>query len=283
MTATAARPRHGKRAERQHTTRGDGRLGHRGRGTLRLAMASQVLVLACLALAPSATATPTTTLKVTAIPIPGFPGTGYILDAGAEVVVQMTISGDEYAGAPSPLTQATFYTPPGVTLTTAGFADCASTVLERIGPTGCPATSHAGPIGEGVGVVSFGNERVEEKVSIQGFFSASGGLTFFTQGTTPAAFEFLEDGQWSAASAPFGRKFVVNVPLVETVPDAPDASVTSFRVLVGAAYRRAGKTVSYITLPKRCPKGGFLLKAELKFLSGEVVPATYDQPCPPRR
>ena len=42
-----------------------------------LALACQVLlVLACLACAPAATATPTTTLKVTSIPIPGFPGTG---------------------------------------------------------------------------------------------------------------------------------------------------------------------------------------------------------------
>jgi len=257
---------------------------HQKGGTLRVAVACQaLLVLACLASAPAATATPTTTLKVTSIPIPGFPGTGYILDAGAETVVQMTISGNEYAGAPSPLTQAIFYIPPGVTLTTTGFADCATTVLERIGPTGCPTSSHAGPIGEGLGVVSFGNERVEEKVSIQGFFSSSGGLTFYTQGTTPAAFEFLEDGSWATATAPYGRKFTVNVPLVETVPDAPDASVTSFRVLVGAAYKRGGKTVSYITLPKHCPKGGFLLKAELKFLSGEVVPSSYDQPCPRRR
>jgi len=260
------------------------RADHRKVGTLRVVVACQaLLVLVCLASTPVATATPTTTLKVTSIPIPGFPGTGYILDAGAETVVQMTISGNEYAGAPSPLTQAIFYIPPGVTLTTTGFADCATTVLERIGPAGCPMSSHAGPVGEGLGVVSFGNERVEEKVSIQGFFSATGGLTFYTQGTTPAAFEFLEDGSWATASAPYGRKFTVNVPLVETVPDAPDASVTSFRVFVGAAYKRGGKTVSYITLPKHCPKGGFLLKAELKFLSGEVVPASYDQPCPRHR
>jgi hypothetical protein len=255
-----------------------------GRRWPHLALACQVLlVLACLASAPAATATPTTTLKVTSIPIPGFPGTGYILGAGAEVVVQMTIGGNEYAGAPSPLTQASFYIPPGVVLTTAGFADCASAVLERIGVTGCPMSSHAGPVGEGLGVVSFGNERVEEKVSIQGFFSSSGGLTFFTQGTTPAAFELLEAGHWAAASAPYGRKFVVDVPLVETVPGAPDASVTSFRVVVGTAYKRGAKTISYITLPKRCPRSGFLLKAELTFLSGEVVPVTYDQPCPGRR
>jgi hypothetical protein len=286
---TEAAGTHGRRGQiaRAHTAEvlDASRAGRReGGGTIRGALACQVLLfLACLASAPAAAATPTTTLKVTSIAIPGFPGTGYILGAGAEVVVQMTIGGSEYAGAPSPLTQASFYIPPGVVLTTAGFADCAPSLLERIGVTACPMGSRAGPVGEGLGVVSFGNERVEEKVSIQGFFSASGGLTFYTQGTTPAAFEFLEAGHWAAASTPYGRKFVVDVPLVETVPGAPDASVTSFRVLVGAAYKRGKKTISYITLPKRCPSRGFLLKAELKFLSGEVVPATYDQPCPRRR
>jgi hypothetical protein len=249
-----------------------------------LAWACEILLLlAWLLSAPCATAAPTATLKVTSIPIPGFPGTGYILDAGAEVETQMTISGTEYAGAPSPLTELTFYIPPEVKLTTAGFADCSTSVLERIGTSGCPKGAQAGPIGEGLGVVSFGNERVEESVSIQGFFDASGGLTFYTRGSTPAAFEFLEPGHWAPASAPYGRTFVVEVPLVETVPGAPDASVLSFRVVIGAAYRRNGKTVSYITLPKRCPKRGFLLKAELRFLSGETTTATYDQPCPPRR
>src|SRR6202050_5785333 len=139
---TEATGTHGRRGETAaadlpdalDSSRADRRKGGWG---LPLALACQVLlVLASLASAPAATATPTTTLKVTSIPIPGFPGTGYILDAGAETVVQMTISGNEYAGAPSPLTQAIFYIPPGVTLTTTGFADCATTVLERIGPTG---------------------------------------------------------------------------------------------------------------------------------------------------
>jgi hypothetical protein len=40
------------------------------------------------------------------------------------------------------------------------------------------------------------------------------------------------------------------LPLVETVPGALDASILSFKVTVGAAYKKGKKTVSYITLPK---------------------------------
>jgi hypothetical protein len=242
-----------------------------------------LLVLLGLTLAGTASAMPTATLRVTPIPIPGFSGTGDILGAGAEVEAKMTISGSEYAGAPSPLTQITFYSPAGTRIASSGFVDCPPSVLERIGASGCPKSSDAGPVGEGLGVVSFGTERVPETVSIQGFFSPSGGLTFYVQGRSPAAFEILEKGYWGSASAPYEQKFVVEVPLIETVPGASDASVLSFRVTVGAAYRRGKKTVSYITLPKRCPKDGFPLKAELKFLSGEILPVTYTQPCPRRR
>ena len=56
------------------------------------------------------------------------------------------------------------------------------------------------------------------------------------------------------ASAPYGPEMTVELPLVETVPGADDASILSFKVKVGAAYKRDGKTVSYITLPRRAPK-----------------------------
>ncbi len=241
------------------------------------------VILSSLALAPTAAAAPKVTFRTTPIPIPGFPGTGDILGAGAEVEVQVTIAGTEYGGFPSPLVGLTIYAPSGVEVTSKGFGSCASAVLEADGPTGCPKNSRAGPTGEGLGVVSFGGERVNEKVSLQSFFSPTGGLTFDAVGRTPTSFEILEQGAWSMASAPYGPELTVVLPLVETVPGADDASILSFKVKVGAAYRRGHKTMSYITLPGQCPKGGAPLKAELKFMSGETVTIAYRQPCPKHR
>ncbi len=238
------------------------------------------LVLACLALTASASATPTATLKVTPIPIPGFPGTGNVLGAGAEVQVQVTIGGSEYAGSPSPLTGAVFYAPLGFKVTPKGFVTCAPSVLEASGPTGCPKSSRAGPIGEGLGVVTFGAERVNEKVSIQAFFAPDDGLTFYVEGRTPTSFEILEKAFWMKAAAPFGLGLNIEIPLIETLPGADDASVLSFKVTVGAAYWKAKRMVSYLTLPKTCPKNGFPVKSELKFLSGETVTVAYKQLCP---
>ncbi len=149
------------------------------------------VVLALLWVTGVAAAAPTVTLKVKALPIPGFPGTGDALGAGADVEVQVTISGSEYGGYPSPLTGINLYSPSGSKITPTGFATCA-------------------------------------------------------------------DG-------------------------ANDASVTSFTVKVGAAYRRGKQTVSYFTQPKQCPRGGFPAKLEMKFLSGEVATVTDSVPCPRRR
>jgi hypothetical protein len=238
-------------------------------------------VLASLALAPVAAGAPTATLKVSAIPIPGFPGTGDILGAGAEVEVAMTISGTEYGGFPSPLTGLSFYAPAGVGVHTAGFPICEPSVLEAIGPVGCPKKSIAGPPGVGLGVVAFGGERGPESVSIQNFFAAKG-LNFYVEGKTPSSFQILEKAHWIPAAPPFGKAVLVEVPLVETVPNGPDASVLSFKVKVGAAYKRGKKTVSYITQPKTCPAGGFPVKVELKFLSGEATTVADKVPCPKR-
>jgi hypothetical protein len=82
------------------------------------------------------------------------------------------------------------------------------------------------------------------------------------------------------ASAPFGPEMLVEMPLIETNPGGYDASVISFEVEVGAARREGKKTVSYLTQPRRCPRGGFPVKLELKFLSGRTVPASDAVPCP---
>ena len=163
-----------------------------------------------------------------------------------------------------------------------GFVTCVPSVLENSGPSSCPRKSIAGPLGEGLGVVSFGDEQVRESVSIQPFFAPGGGLVFYVDGSTPVSLQIVEKAHWVSGGAAFGPEAIVEVPLVETVPGAPDASILSFKVTVGAAYRKGKQTISYITLPKKCPRGGFSIKAELKFDSGESTTVPYRAPCPRR-
>jgi hypothetical protein len=236
--------------------------------------------VALASLAPVAAAAPAVTFKATTVPIPGFPGTGNILGAGAEVETEATITGIEYGGFPSPLVLLTIASPAGTRVDSDGFATCTQAVLETDGPQGCPKKSSAGPVGEGLGVVSFGHEQVREKVSIQGFFAPGNTLLFFVDGTTPTSLEIIEKAHWVSGIPPFGPEAVVELPLVETVPGALDASILSFKVTIGAARRQGKKTISYITLPKKCSRAGPLIKAEFKFDSGESTTASYKPPCP---
>ena len=62
------------------------------------------------------------------MPIPGFPGTGNILGAGAASEAEYTISGTEYGGFPPPLIGVKFYGPASAKLHPQGFATCAPSV-----------------------------------------------------------------------------------------------------------------------------------------------------------
>jgi hypothetical protein len=251
------------------------------------------MTLVCMAIVAvlpvTAAAAPIVTVKAKVLPVPinpasakspNYPKTGNILGAGASVETQFTISGTEYGGFPSPLTGVIVYLPAGTKLHPQGFATCSSAILESHEVQKCPRKSIASPKGEVLGVVSFGATRVQEKASVQAFFTTGGKLAFFTEGTHPASLEILSTGSFSGASSPFGQKLTAAVPLVLTVPEAPYASVESIRIKVGAAFMQGKKLISYGTVPKKCPKGGFPAKTELKFFSGETSTASIKVPCP---
>jgi hypothetical protein len=121
---------------------------------------------------------------------------------------------------------------------------------------------------------------VQEKLSLQAFFAPGDKLAFFAEGTSPASIEVLTTGSLTMAPPPFGPKFTAAVPLVVTVPEAPYGSALSIKGVIGAAYKQGKKLISYGTVPKTCPKGGFKGKVEVTFLSGETVTDEPTVPCP---
>jgi hypothetical protein len=246
----------------------------------RMSVGLAVVGLACLGLTAPASAAPTFTFKTVALPIPGFPGTGDILGAGAVIQVEGEISGTEYGGFPPPLIGIRYFAPAGAKLHPQGFASCATTAIEGNGPAACPKKSIAGPKGVGVGIVSFGSERVRETASVQPFFAPAGGLELFLNGSTPVSLEILAAGQFVNSSPPFSVEFIGEVPLIETVPGALDASILKGTVRIGAAYKQGKRMISYVTVPKKCAKGGWPVKVELSFLGGATADASYKMPCP---
>jgi hypothetical protein len=253
----------------------------------RISTCLAVLGLAVLGLSATASAAPKITMKAEAVPIPGFPHTGNILGAGAALKSEFTIEGTEYGGFPAPLTGVKFYGPASAKLHPQGFSTCAPSVIETQGTGPCPRASKAGPVGEGSGVVSFGTERVSETATIEPFFAPGGNLEFFAKGVSPVSIELLSKGSVVSSSPPFGPTVLAEVPLIESVPGALDASEKQIEVQVGAAYKKGKKTFYYITVPKKCPKGGFPLKVVMEFGNinnpkepGEKAEASYKAPCP---
>lgn len=237
-----------------------------------------------------AQATPTAvTLKLKGVPIhvdptrangPTYPGTGDTLGAGTDVEGEFRISGTEYGGFPPPLTGVTFIAPSGVKLHPQGFATCSLAILESHEVAQCPKKSAASSVGSVAGVVSFGETRVHEGLTLQLFFAPNNEIAFYAEGRSPTVVEVMGRVSFTYPGDGSGPKFTAAVPLVETVPGAPYGVVETGKLTVGAAFMQKGKLISYITLPKTCPKGGFPVRAELKFLIGEPVTVHTKMPCP---
>jgi hypothetical protein len=241
-------------------------------------------------LSATASAIPVVKLKAEPVPIPGFPHTGYILGHGTALKAEYSISGTEYGGFPPPLIGIDFYLPAGTKLHPSGFPTCPLPTLEPagLGPRFCPKGSEAGPPGTVTGYVAFGDKVVPETATIEPFYAPDGGLEFFTFGHEPVLLEIISRGHYvNVDREGFGQKLTAQVPLVETVPGAQDASVERIEVEVGSAIKSKGKTIYYGRLPVKCPKGGFTVRSDLMFaglggLSPSTVTVSYKAPCPRR-
>jgi hypothetical protein len=247
---------------------------------VRRAPALCLALLGSAALAAPATASaeeipaPTLKVKAAAVPIPGFPGTGNFYGKGADVEATLEISGSGYGASPQnpkgsvpPISGVNVYLPKGVKLHPSGFGTCAEATLKNLGPSGCPKSSVASPIGSVLGEVTFGTERVPENATLQGFFGPASSILFYTQGSSPVSLEVVSTGRFVRSSGKYSWELKTLVPPVATVPGAPLASVSRIHIKSGAAFRSHGKVIPYGTVPQRgeCPKGGFFGKTEVTF------------------
>jgi hypothetical protein len=245
---------------------------------------------------------PVLEVKAAAVPIPGFPGTGNLYGKGADVEANVEITGSGYGataqnpkGSVPPISAVNVYLPKGVKLHPSGFGSCTEATLENIGPSGCPKSSVASPIGSVLGEVTFGSERVPETATLQGFFGPGGSILFYTQGSTPVSLEVVSSGRFVRSTGKYSWELKTLVPPVATVPGAPLASVSRIHIKAGAAYKLHGKVIPYGTVPKKgeCPKGGFFGKTEVTFggsfggerefgIPAKTVSNVIRVPCPPR-
>jgi hypothetical protein len=218
------------------------------------------------------------------------------LGAGTTIAFAFTVS-TTTGHVPSPLTGVELLYPANLGLATSGLglATCTAQTLEELGPEGCPSESQMG-YGTGLVEVPFGPEILQETATTRVFMANLNeghlGLVFYAVGETPVAAEIVFPGLVLPASDPYGGDLSTTIPLVPTLPGAPDAAVVKLSTTIGPEHltyyeRVRGRYLPYhprgIVLPRTCPRGGFKFAARFTFQDTTHAAARTAVPCPRRR
>ncbi len=195
---------------------------------------------------------------------------------------------------PSPLTSLDLYYPDNLGIGTSGLGleTCSAATLETYGPEGCPSQSQMG-YGKGLVEIPFGPEILSETTQTMIFMAhvhdGHLGLLFYANGHAPVAAQIVFHGLVLPASSPFGGDLDTTIPLVPTLPEAPNAALVQLRSTIGPLHltyyeHTRGKFRSYqprgIILPSTCPRGGFHFAASFSFEDGSHTSAHATVPCP---
>jgi hypothetical protein len=182
----------------------------------------------------------------------------------------------------------------GIAFSRLGLVTCTTTQLEASGVAGCQEDSIMG-FGEATAEISLGSDVVGEPVPLtilrapdeEGHIA----LLFDAVGSTPLNTSAIFPGALLPASPPFGGQVSINVPLIPSVPGAPDVSIVRLHATLGPSgviYFKPleGRTIVYqppgILLPDTCPKGGFPFAAQFSFVGGAHASARTTEACPAR-
>jgi hypothetical protein len=251
----------------------------------RVALGALATVLLCLCAAPTAGATQSVTLGASFTP--------YRL--GAPTTIHFDLQIQAPAGQiPSALTEVEVRYPQnlGFALSGLGLAVCSAATLEAVGTSGCPVNSIMGR-GNALAELRFGQQLVTENASIsiarapdqEGHIA----LLLYASGPSPVNTQILSPAQLLPTSPPFGGRLNMQLPIIPSVPGAPDVAIVSLRVTLGPQgltyYEQTeGNTLAYtpkgILLPSTCPHKGFPFAATLSFLDGTHPRANTTLPCP---
>jgi hypothetical protein len=180
----------------------------------------------------------------------------------------------------------------GFALSGLGLTVCSPAMLEAAGAGGCPANSIMGR-GNAVAELRFGAQLVNEGASIsiarapdqEGHIA----LLLYASGPSPVNTQILSPAQLLPSGPPFGGRLDMQLPVIPSVPGAPDVAIVSMNVTLGPQgltyYEQTeGSTLAYtpkgILLPSTCPRGGFPFAATFSFLDGSRPTAHTAVPCP---
>jgi hypothetical protein len=253
-------------------------------GTLALGAA----LLACTSLPAPAGAAQTVTLHTSFSPDR--------LGASTTIGFGFEIAGLDGA-LPSPLESVSLRLPAGIDYlsTTLGLAICQPAALLERGLAGCSPNSRLGS-GSAFVEVPFGESAGHEIPNIEAFMGPphDGNIVvlFYADGREPVYAQIVFEGELIAGSQTLGGSLNAAVPLIPSVAGGPPVSIVRVTSTIGPAgltyhERVHGRTISFhprgVSVPLRCPRGGFAFSARFSFQDGTSTIAKSSVPCPRRR
>lgn len=199
-------------------------------------------------------------------------------------------------GVPAPMTTIDLRYPVDLGLGTSGLglATCQPSALDTFGPAGCPANSVMGR-GTAIAEIPFSQDVIEESANItllagpsqQGHLD----ILVYADAHTPVSAQLNFSALLFPEPPPFGGRLHFDVPIVPSIPNAPDVAIVRLQTTLGPLgltyYEQVrGRTHAFkpsgILLPSSCPNGGFPFTANLGFQDGSHARARTTVPCPTR-
>jgi hypothetical protein len=199
-------------------------------------------------------------------------------------------------GLPSPLTHLEIQMPKGMNYITSslGIATCKPEALVERGLSGCSPNSRLG-FGNAFVEVPFGQGSGREIPNVEALMGPpkNGNVVvlFYANGLAPVYAQIVFQGELVPGGGAFGEGLSAAIPLIPSVTNGPPVSIISVESTIGpnhlTYYKHVhGRLVGYhpqgVTVPEKCPRGGYPFAAHFAFLDGSVVTATSAVPCPKR-
>lgn len=215
------------------------------------------------------------------------------LGAAAEVSVAFHLR-PGLGEALQPLTNFALHLPRGMGFASSqlGLATCSPSRLLSSGVNGCPRESLMGN-GSAQVRVPFGTQVVNETARVFIFMTEpvdeKTTTLFYFDGRRPVIAPIVLQSQVVTPEGSADSILDTPVQPIPSTPDGPEASLVAMRSTLGPAnlryyHRVGGRRVPYrpegLSIPARCPDGGFSFEASFRFRDGSQIRAHTTVPCP---
>jgi len=177
---------------------------------------------------------------------------------------------DTSAPAPLQLSHTLIRFPKGAVVNARYFPKCNPANLRKSGPRGCPRGSKIGS-GRAIGVAPpIVTDDVNTKITLFNGTPQGGNPTIVIYAIPDLGPVLTLPGVLrSGRGTPYGYVLDVDIPPIQTLPSAPNASVTLFDATTrDVTVRRRGRTIHYIDSPVLCHGTFFLLDGVFTYQGG---------------